>query len=331
MSSLGPTLQAFFTSYLAGQKAASPHTISAYRDTWRLLLRYLYEQKHLSPDRVDFTDLDAETITAFLAYLENCRGNGPATRNARLAAIHAVFHYAAYTVLQHADLITRVLAIAPKRTAGPDVNYLTDAEVDAVLAAPKTARWVGRRDQLMIATLISTGLRISELTATTWADVQLTPPTYLRCHGKGRKDRTTPLPPTLVKNLLTWRQENATSRPDDPLFAAQGSNRAITTDAVTKRLAVYTSIAIEQCPTLKRKKVTPHVLRHTCAMRMLSAGIDAATISLWLGHESVDSTRPYLHADLTIKQRALDRTAPPNTTTGTYKPSDTLLTFLENL
>jgi integrase/recombinase XerD len=331
MSRLAPTLQAFFTSYLNGQKGASYHTISAYRDSWRLLLGYLRDRQHLNPDRIDFTDLDAETIIGFLAHLEQDRGNSPATRNARLVAIHAVFHYASYTLLEHAELIARVLAIAPKRTATADISYLTDAEVDAVLAAPPTTRWVGRRDQLMILTLITAGLRVSELTATTWTDAQLQPPSYLRCHGKGRKDRTTPLTSATTRSLQAWQKENHDLGPDGPLFPAQGTRRAMTQDAVTQRLAVHTTTAAVHCPTLTGKDVTPHVLRHTCAMRMLAAGIDAATISLWLGHESLDSIRPYLHADMRIKQRALDRTTPPNSKPGTYKPTGALLKFLENL
>ena len=330
MSALTSTLETFFTSYLAGQKAASRHTIASYRDTWRLLLKYVHQRKHVRVDRVDFTDLDAETIIAFLKHLEVDRGNSPSTRNARLAAIHAVFGYASYHQIQHADLIARVMAIAPKSTPRPDISYLSDPEVDALLAAPITTRRVGRRDQLIIATLVATGLRISELTGIRWSDVQLDPPSYLRCHGKGRKDRTTPLPPSLVKALRDWRAETSPAG-EGLVFTAQGSDRAITNAAVTKRLAVHAAVAETKCATLQGKSVTPHVLRHTCAMRMLAAGIDAATISLWLGHESIDSTGPYLHADLSIKQRALDRTATPDTETGRYKPARGLLEFLESL
>lgn len=331
MSLLAPTLQTFFTSYLAGQRAASAHTVSAYRDTWRLLLHYLRQRQQLNPDRIDFTDLDADTIASFLTYLEQDRGNSPTTRNARLAAIHALFRYASYIHLEHAELIARVLALAPKRTVTPDISYLTDAEVRAVLAAPRTDRWVGRRDHLIILTLIITGLRVSELTGSAWTDTQLDPPSYLRCHGKGRKDRTTPLTPALAKNLQAWHQENPELESADAIFTAQGTRRPMTADAVTQRLSVHTSTAAKHCPTLAARKITPHILRHTCAMRMLGSGIDAATISLWLGHESIDSTRPYLHADMSIKQRALDRTTPPNRNPGIYKPTGSLLAFLENL
>lgn len=329
MSAFTSTLQTFFTSYLTGQKAASHHTIASYRDTWRLLLQYVHQHKHVRPDQADFSDLDAEMIISFLSHLEEVRGNSPVTRNARLAGIHAVFAYASYDQIQHADLIARVLAIAPKRTARPDICYLTDPEVNALLAAPDATRWVGRRDRLIISTLVVTGLRVSELTGTCWPEVQLEQPSYLRCHGKGRKDRTTPLPPPLVQALRSWRGEVADA--DGPVFTGQGSNRAITTAAVTKRLAAHAKTAQTRCPTLHGKSVTPHVLRHTCAMRMLASGIDAATISLWLGHESLASIASYLHADLAIKQRALDRTAPLATETGRYKPTGDLLAFLEGL
>jgi integrase/recombinase XerD len=331
MSMLAPTLQAFFTSYLLEQRAASANTVTAYRDTWRLLLLYLRDTQKLAPARIGFTNLTVETITGFLAHLERDRGNSPTTRNARLAAIHALFHYAAYTLPEHADLIARVLAIQSKKTTKPDISYLSDREVNALLAACSLHRWSGRRDQLMILTLITTGLRVSELTAATWADTNLQTPAYIRCHGKGRKDRTTPLSPDVRKALQFWHNENPHLGPEDPFFPAQGTRRAMTTDAVTQRLALHRETATQTCPTLIGKKITPHVLRHTTAMRMLAAGINIATISLWLGHESIESTHAYLHADMSIKQRALDRTAPLETTPGRYTPSDTLLKFLENL
>lgn len=331
MTLLAPTLQSFFTSYLVGQRAASGNTVIAYRDTWRLLLVYLRDTRNLTPERVDVADLNAETITAFLTYLEQTRGNSASTRNARLAAIHALFHHAVYQLPEHAELIARVLAIAPKNTSRPDINYLSDAEATALLGAPPMNRWAGRRDRLIILSLIATGLRVSELTTTTWADITLNTPAYLRCHGKGRKDRTTPLSPEVRTGLGAWRRENPGLNADNPVFPAQGTRRTMTTDAIALRLAIHTRTAAQTCPTLAGKRVTPHVLRHTTAMRLLAAGIDTATIALWLGHESIESTGTYLHADMSIKQRALDRTAPLGTTPGRYRPSGGLIAFLENL
>jgi integrase/recombinase XerD len=331
MSPLAPTLQGFFTTYLTGQKGASAHTITAYRDTWRLLLTYLREEHHRRPADIDFTDLNAETITRFLTYLQTTRHNSAVTRNARLAAIHALFHYAAYLHPEHADLIKRVLAIAPKAAPRTPISYLTDVEVTALLAAPPAQRWAGRRDRLIILTLVTTGLRVSELTQLTWPDVQLSRPAHVLCHGKGRKDRITPLNPTTATSLHAWLRENHATTPAGPVFTAQGTTRAMTTDAVAQRLHVHARLAAATCPTLASKNITPHVLRHTTAMRMLAAGIDVATISLWFGHESIDSTKAYLHADMSIKQRALERTAPPRTSPGRYRPPDVLLHFLENL
>ena len=331
MTLLAPTLQSFFTTYLTGQKAASRHTIAAYRDTWRLLLTYLNTHENRQPVGIDFADLSAATITAFLAHLETDRHNSVPTRNARLAAIHALFHYAAFLHPEHADLITRVLAIAPKHTARPLISYLSDSEVDVLLRTPPTDRWVGRRDRLIMLTLITTGLRVSELTSLTWANLQLSRPAHMFCHGKGRKDRVTPLNPDTCRDLLVWQSANRNPDPSQAAFTSQGTRRPLSVDAVEQRLRIHATTAALTCPTLAEKTITPHALRHTTAMRMLAVGIDVATISLWLGHESIESTSAYLHADLSIKQRALDRTTPPETSTGRYIPPDATLEFLEKL
>ena len=331
MTLLAPTLQSFFTTYLTGQKAASRHTTAAYRDTWRLLLTYLNTHQNRQPAGIDFADLSADTITAFLTHLETDRHNSVSTRNARLAAIHALFHYAAFLHPEHADLIARVLAIAPKNTARPLINYLSDSEVDVLLRTPPSSRWVGRRDRLIMLTLITTGLRVSELMSLTWADLQLSRPAHTVCHGKGRKDRVTPLNPDTCRDLLAWQLENRNPAPAQAVFTSQGTRRPLTVDAVEQRIRIHAATAALTCPSLIEKTITPHVLRHTTAMRMLAAGIDVATISLCLGHESIDSTSAYLHADLSIKQRAMDRTAPPETTPGRYIPPDATLEFLDNL
>lgn len=252
MSPLAPTLQIFFTSYLIGQRGASDHTIAAYLDTWRLLVTYISRQNHRRPSDIDFTDLNSGTVTGFLTYLETERRNSAATRNARLAAIHALFHYAAYLHPEHGDLIRRVLAIAPKNTSKTQINYLSDAEVTALLAAPPPNRWAGRRDRLIILTLIATGLRVSELTKLQWADLHLPHPAYAACHGKGRKDRITPLNPDTSKALRTWRDENHERGPADPVFTAQGIHRPMTTDAVAQRLRLHAATAAKTCPTLAK-------------------------------------------------------------------------------
>lgn len=332
MTSIAPTLQTFFSVYLPTQHGASHHTTTAYRDAWKLLLRFLNEQKHIEPSAVQFTDFTDETIPEFLNYLELTRHNTIATRNARLAAIHAFFAYAAYKHPEHAHLIAHVLAIRPKKTGKRDIDYLNEEQIQALVAACDPSRWVGRRDLLMLHLLISTGFRVSELTHLTWSDISLDRSPYLLCHGKGRKDRTTPVTKDLARLLTDWQNENRHEpRADTPVFTAQGSTRAMSTDAVAQRLHVIAQRAARLCPSLESKTISPHVLRHTTAMRMLHSGIDIATIALWLGHESIVSTRAYLHADLTMKEQALARTASVGTPHGMYQPSESLLEFLETL
>lgn len=331
MSALTGTLQTFFTTYLGGQRGASAHTISAYRDTWRMLVTHLHDTTGIRPADLDFTNLDTDAVTAFLAHLETGRHNSVRTRNARLAAIHSFFAYAAYRHPEHADVIARVLAIRTKNTTTTIVSYLTDPEVEALLAVPDQATPVGRRDHAIFLTLITTGLRVGELLALTGQDLHLTRPAHLRVHGKGRKDRITPLNPATAAILRRFTDQSLVN-PHDPVFSPQGSTRPMSADAIAARLHHHAATAAATCPTLVAKNVTPHTLRHTTAMRMLDAGIDLTTIALWLGHESTDSTQPYLHADLAMKQRALDRITPPTTPRAKrYKPDDQLLNFLEAL
>lgn len=328
MSAFSGTLQSFFTTYLVGQRAASANTVAAYRDTWRLLLTYVHAQTGTPPAEIDFADVGTETITGFLQHLETTRGNSVRTRNARLAAIHAFFSYASYHHPEHLDLIARVLAIRTKKTSTTILTYLTGAEVDALLQAPDQSTRIGRRDHAIMATLIATGLRVGELTALTYHDVKLTKPAHLLVHGKGRKDRITPLNRATVTTLRRWQSENHRDGAR-PVFSAQGSTRTISIDAVAARISTHITTATATCHSLIGKNVSPHTLRHTTAMRMLTAGIDITTIALWLGHESTESTQSYLHADLGMKQRALNRVTPPAvTTTGRYRPGDQVLSFL---
>ena len=329
MTALAPTLQAFFTERLAGQLGASSHTVAAYRDTWRLVLTFVAARTGTDPARLDITDLDATVIGAFLDHLEHHRGNSVRTRNARLAAVHSLFSFAALRHPEHAQLIACVLAIPAKRYERTLVGYLTTEEVAVLLAAPDRSTWTGRRDHALIQLAITTGLRVSELTALTGADLHLGTGPHLLCHGKGRKDRTTPLTRETVGVLRTWIAE----RPGDPaapLFPTR-TGRPMTRDAVAARLTSHARNAATRCPGLTGRAITPHTLRHTAAMRLLHAGVDLTTIALWLGHESSETTQIYLHADLTFKERAIARTTPTGTPTGRYRPNDRLLAFLEGL
>jgi integrase/recombinase XerD len=251
------------------------------------------------------------------------------TRNARLAAIHSLFRFAELRHPEHAALIRRVLSIPPKRCERSQVSFLTPTEIDALLAAPDRSTWIGRRDHVLLMLAIQTGLRVSELTQLRRADVALTHGPHVRCHGKGRKDRVTPLTVHTAAVLRDWLREHA-GEPTDPLFPSRRRG-PLSTDAMAWLLRKYAAAAGAHCPSLHNKTITPHVLRHTSAMLLRDAGVDISVIALWMGHESVESTQIYLHADLAIKQRALDRTTPIGADTGRYRPPDTLLTFLDSL
>ena len=329
MSKLAPTLQAFFTDRLERQRQASPHTIAAYRDTMRLLLTFAAERLGQQPSKLDLDNFDASLIGAFLDYLERDRGNSARTRNARLTAIRSLFRYAAPRHPEHAAVIARVLAIPPKRFERGLVTFLTEEEVNALLAAPDRKSWTGRRDHALLMLAAQTGLRVSELTSLRCADVHLDRGAHIDCCGKGRKRRITPITTSTAAVLRFWLAERGVQA-TAPLFPTRAGG-ALSRDAVERRLAKYSKSAAMACPSLRSKRVTPHVLRHTAAMRLLQAGVDPSVIALWLGHEQVETTQIYLHADLAIKERALARTTPPDAKPGRYRPSDAILAFLEGL
>lgn len=329
MSLLAPTLQAFFTERLITQRAASPQTISSYRDTFRLLLAFIQEQTGRQPCEVDFADLDAPLIGAFLEHLEEGRGNSPRTRNARLAAIHSLYRYAALRHPEHAASIARVMAIPSKRYQHNTLYYLTTSEITALLAAPDPNTWLGRRDHALLLTAIQTGIRVSELTALRVHDVSLSTGAHVRVIGKGRKERCTTLTRETVTVLKAWLTERE-GQPADPLFPTR-QGRPLTRHTVGLLLTKHAATAATRCPTLQAKRVTPHVLRHTNAMLLRAKGVDIATIALWLGHESIKTTHIYEHADPKLKEQAIARTAPLGATPGRYRPPDTLLAFLQSL
>ncbi|MFF7634329.1 tyrosine-type recombinase/integrase [Kitasatospora sp. NPDC008050] len=329
MNDLAPLLQSFFTDKMMLQRQASTHTIAAYRDTFKLLLGFATRRTGRPPARLSLADLDAPAIGAFLTHLETQRGNSTATRNARLAAIRSFFRYAAHRAPDHAAVIQRVLAIPPKRFDRAIVSYLTQAESDALIAAADRSTWTGRRDHALLLVAVHTGLRVSELTGLRLQDVQLGVGAHLRCHGKGRKDRCTPLTTATAKVLRTWMRERG-GQHADPLFPTRRGT-ALSRDAVQHLVAKHAKSAAVICPSLAAKHVTSHTLRHSTAMALLHAGVDISVIALWLGHESTETTQIYLHADMTIKERALARTAPAGSPPGRYNAPDTLLAFLDTL
>lgn len=329
MTVIAPTLQAFFTDRLAQQRQVSPRTIAAYRDALKLLLQFMHTRTGKVPSELDWDDLDAGTVSAFLSYLETDRHNSVRTRNVRLTAIRSLFSYASLRHPEHALLIQHVLAIPPKRFDKRIVTFLSRAEVDALLAAPDLQRWEGRRDRALMLLAVQTGLRVSELVGLNCADVTLGTNASVRCEGKGRKQRAVPLNRPVEALLQSWFAERG-GRPGDPLFPTR-TGRRLSRDAVALRIATHTATAARNCSSLLGRRVHPHVLRHTCAMSLLQAGVDTSVIALWLGHAGVRSTDPYVHADITMREKALALTTPTTVKPGRYRPPDKILAFLESL
>lgn len=329
MTLLAPLLQAFFTERLIRQREASSHTVAAYRDTFRLFLVFVQARTGRTPSKLFLEDLDAACVGAFLDHLERGRLNSVTTRNARLAAIRSFFRFAALREPASAALIQRVLAIPQKRTARLLVEFLTKEEVEALLAAPDPTTRTGRRDHALLLVAVQTGLRVSELAALVRGDVHLGTGPHVRCLGKGRKERCTPLTRQSVNVLAGWLAERGGDE-SGPVFPGPRSG-SLSRGAIWRLVARHVRTATLSCPSLGTKHISPHTLRHTAAMQLLAAGVDRAVIALWLGHEQVETTQIYLHADLTLKQKALDRCAPTTTAVGRYRPADPLLAFLEAL
>lgn len=329
MTLVAGLLEAFFTERLHHQRAASPNTIAAYRDTFRLLLVFAQAQLRKPPTAIPLAEFDAKLVVAFLHHLEKQRRNSVRTRNARLAAIHSFFRFVALQEPAFSATCQRVLAIPTKKAERKLVTSLDRAEQEALLAAPNRRAWLGRRDHAIIMLLFQTGLRVSELRGLRCEDIVLSTGAHVRCRGKGRKERCTPLTRDTVAVMKTWLAERA-GLPGDPVFPSR-RGAVLSRDAVERLVAKHAARATVACPSLRTKRVSPHVLRHTTAVSLLQAGNDRAVIALWLGHESIETTQMYLDADLTMKERALARTAPLRAGPGRYKPDDNLLAFLSAL
>jgi len=325
-----PTLlQRFFTQRLMQQRRASPHTIGSYRDTFRLLLHFAQARLAKPPTQLAFEQIDAPFVAAFLDELENGRGIAARTRNLRLTAIRSFFRYAAFEAPAHAAQIQRVLAIPSQRFMRAQVGFLTRPEVEALLAAPDSHTWSGRRDHAMLLVAVQSGLRLSELTAIRRDAVILGTGAHIRVLGKGRKERATPLTKQTVAVLKAWLRE-IPNKADATVFPNARGGR-LSADGVQYLLTKHVSAASKTCPSLQQRRVTPHMLRHTTAMELLLAGMDRAVIALWLGHESVETTQIYLDANLAMKEQALAKTAPPEGKPGRYRPDDQLMAFLKRL
>jgi integrase/recombinase XerD len=329
MTALAPVLQAFFTQRLTAL-GASPHTIASYRDTFRLLLRFTQQRTGITPSRLDLADVTPELVIRFLDHLDTDRGNSVGTRNVRLAAIHALFHDAALRCPEHAALIQQILAVPAKRRDKPTVAFLTQPEQDALLAAPDRGRWHGRRDHLLLTVGLRTGLRLSELASLTVGSITLGTGAHVRCVGKGRRARATPLTKDTAALITAWLEEREQQSDSEPLFPTI-TGRPMSRDAIELAVSRHVATATTQCPSLLNKHVTVHTLRHSCAMDLLQAGTDTSTIALWLGHADSRSTSTYLHADLALKEKTLAKVAPTPQAAHRYQPADPLLAFLESL
>lgn len=329
-ATLPSLIERFFTQRLMHQRNASPHTIASYRDTFRLLFTFAQTRLGKPPSQLDLAELDAPFIGAFLDDLEESRSIGIKTRNLRLTAIRAFFRFVAFEEPALAGQIQRVLAIPGKLHDKREVHFLTRGEIDAILAVPDRKTWIGRRDHMLLHLAAQTGLRLSEIVQLERDAVVLSAGAHVRCLGKGRKERSTPLARQTCHLLRAWLKE-AGQRGSIKLFPnIHGGD--LSADAVQRLLAHHVETAKQRCASLCRKRITPHVLRHSAAMELLQAGVDISVIALWLGHESIKTTQVYLHAHLALKEAALARVKPFNgQKVGRYKAGDRLLAFLDAL
>lgn len=322
-------LESFFMDRLMRQRQASPHTIASYRDTFRLLLQYAQQRLRKAPSQLTMLDLDTVFLGSFLDYLEQERDNSARSRNVRLAAIHSFFRYVALHTPEYSALAQRVLAIPSKRYVRQPICFLTPVEIEALLAALDLNTWSGRRDRALLLLAVQTGLRASEVVSLRCENIVLGTGAHVQCLGKGRKTRCTPLRKEAVTVLRCWLRERQ-GQPCDPLFPTT-RGRALGHDGLEYLLNKHLAVARRHCPSLIKKRVTFHSLRHSLAMNLLHHGVDRSVIALWLGHEKVETTSIYLQADMQLKEQALAKTASTRARICRYQPSDRVLAFLSTL
>ena len=328
-SLLAPHVHAFFTDHLCHHKRVSPQTLVSCRDSFRLLLTFMQQTVGIEPSALCVADLDAPTLLAFLDHLEQQRGNSIRSRNIRLSALRAFFRFVALRDPESVAMVTRVLAIPIKREDKKLVGYLTRPEIDALIAAPDRSSWMGRRDHALLLTMYNSGARVSEITALKRAQVSFGATTFLELHGKGRKERTIPLWPQTREVLKRWFRELGEHKSVMAFPNARG--RPLARHSVNYLIHKAVEAAAPRCPTLLTRPITPHLIRHTTATHLLQSGIDIATIALWLGHESIETTHVYLEADLATKERALQKLAPVDDQEARFTADDPLLAFLTSL
>ena len=328
-TALAPLLQQFFVERLQKQRQASPCTISAYRDTFRLFLTFVEAKLRKRPAELAIEDLSAQLILDFLEHLERRRKNSIRTRNARFAAIRSFIQYVGFKEPTSLALTHGVLGIPRKRFDRLQIGFLSREHIEAIIAAPDASTWTGRRDRVLLTTLYNTGARVSELIGVQVEDVNLSRSPSVRLHGKGRKERSVPLWGSTACQIRQWLQQQphtATS----PLFPSRTGSR-LSRGNVTERMQLAAEAAASEHPELRKRKVTPHIFRHSLAMHLLQKGVDINVIALWLGHESPTTTHMYVEADLAMKKRLLKSLHPPNVKTLRFRPPDRLIQFLSTL
>ncbi|MBN2776496.1 MAG: site-specific integrase [Bacteroidales bacterium] len=328
-TTLPSLMQRFFTDKLYNQTEASPHTVSSYRDTFRLLLSFASKETGKAPTKLSIDNLDAKMVAMFLTDIENTRKNSARTRNTRLAAIRSFFRFVATNEPAYMLHCQKILSLPAKRYIKRNIEYLNEQEMQALINAPDCSTWIGRRDHVIILVALQTGLRASEIINLQRCDIVLEKSAYVRCEGKGRKQRATPLRHETVNIIRNWLKEQNLDD-YDPLFPTVRGGR-MSRDALELLIKRHTKTAALQCPSLIGKRISPHILRHSTAMNLLHHGVDQAVIALWLGHESIDTTQIYFHADMKLKEKALAKMENHQTKPARYKPNDELLDFLENL
>ena len=322
-------VQTFFAEHLTQQRALSPRTVAAYRDMFVLFLDFATTQGGKSPAQIKLADLTPDLILAFLDHLEQVRHNVVRSRNARLAALRSFLKFAAHRDVTSLHVIERALGVPMKRFERPMLGFISREEMLAVIGTPGSS-WVSQRDHLLLGLLYNTGARVSEIIGVRVADVILDSAACVHLHGKGRKQRTVPLWHSIAKETKAWLKFNPFLGATSALLPNR-QGEAMTRDNVTKRLALAVATAVKTTPTLEKRQLSPHTIRHTTAMHLLQSGVDISVIALWLGHESPSTTHQYVEADLAMKDRALARLQEPDETVLRYRAPDSLLEFLKTL
>jgi integrase/recombinase XerD len=326
MTLVGPLLQRYFTDYLIAQRRLSPQTLASYRDTFRLLLQFIHREMKVEPSLLTIAQLDADIVLRFLDSLEQKRGNAVVSRNLRLTAIRSFFRMVALYSPESVGSATRILAIPMKRTARPLLEYVSREEIDTILETIDRSHWCGRRDYALLLTMYNSGARVSELCGLRTDQISVGKNSYVHLHGKGRKERAIPLWPTTSRVLKEWLRENTSNIVFPGIRGEPLSRFAV-------RLLLQNAVAAAEpyCASLRKKRISPHTVRHGTAMALLEAGVDISVIALWLGHESMETTNGYLHTSLAMKEKALAKVTPTGSTFRRFRPDDNLLTFLASL